>query len=254
MHTVWPSGGAASVAWLAITPPPPGRLSTITGCFHSDERLSPSTRPRTSPVLPGFAPVMKRTGLDGKSPAAALPRKTDSRTGKIRMAAILMCAANERCVGDESDRGAGEHDRRHRHRAAVANPAHRGARRDAEGRLRGAKERGGGAGALAERRHCHRARVRGDEADAADHHEDRNEYAGETEEAARRAGKEQCGAGRKSVDAPAEHTAHSVARHHAAVHLRDRDEAGGAGAEIPAELRGRHAEVLDVDEGRGGQV
>jgi len=45
-----------------------------------------------------------------------------------------------------------------------------------------------------------------------------------------------------------------VARHHAAVHLRHGDEARGAGAEVPPELLGRHAEVFDVDEGRRGQV
>src|SRR6476659_1950335 len=191
MHTVWPSGGAASVAWLAMTPPPPGRLSTITGCFHSVERLSPSTRPSTSPVLPAFAPVTKRTGLEGNSAAWAAPTTKASSARLFRMARILMGAAHQRAIGDEGNRGAGEHHGGHRYRAAAvaegADPADRGARRDAEGGLGGAEQRGGSTGALAEGRHRHRGRVRGDQADAADHDEDRDEDAGEAEEAAHRA-------------------------------------------------------------------
>src|SRR5581483_2405646 len=207
MHTVWPSGGAASVAWLAITPPPPGRLSTMTGCFQSAERLSPSTRPSTSPVLPAFAPVTKRTGFEGKSAACTAPTMQRSRARTFRMARILMGAADQRAVGDEGERRAGEHHRGHRHRAAAvsdcAEPAHRGARRHAESRLRGAEQRRGGAGALAEGRHRYRGGVRGDEADAADHQEDREEDAGEAEEAARGAAEEQRRAGGEPVDAPA---------------------------------------------------
>src|SRR5205823_1477942 len=52
MNTVCPSGGAASSAWLAMTPPPPGRFSITTGCFQVAETWSPSARARISPELP----------------------------------------------------------------------------------------------------------------------------------------------------------------------------------------------------------
>src|SRR5687767_7585709 len=79
MNTVCPSGGAASTAWLEIAPPAPGRFSMTTGCFHSSATRSPRTRARTSPELPGAAPVMNRTGLLGKSWALAAPPKATPR-------------------------------------------------------------------------------------------------------------------------------------------------------------------------------
>src|SRR5882672_10617146 len=203
MHTVWPSGGAASVAWLAITPPPPGRLSTIVGCFQSVARLSASTRPRTSPVLPALAPVTKRTGFEGKSAAWAVVSTKARRARIFRMARILICAAHERGMRDERDRGAGEHHHRHRQRPVVADPADRGARQHAERRLRRAEQRRGDAGALGEGRHRHRGGVRGDEADGADHEEDRDEDAGEAERVRRRENEEERRAGGEGIHAPA---------------------------------------------------
>src|SRR5438477_4728681 len=255
MHTVWPSAGAASVAWLAMTPPPPGRLSTMLGCFQSVASWSASTRPRTSPVLPGLAPVMKRTGFEGKSAAWSEPTKAQrAMNASFSMAALSRSWSHKKKIGEERGHGAGEHHRRHRHRTAAADPAHRRAGQHAERRLRRAQQRGGDAGALAEGRHRHRGGIRGDEADRADHDEDREEDAGEAQGFGRRKNQQHAAGGGQRVDAPAQHPPRAVARDHPAIDLRDGGEARGAGAEVPAELFGRNAEVLDVDERRGGKV
>src|SRR5260370_25529464 len=68
---VWPSFGAFFSASMAMRPPAPGRLSTMTFCPVAFCRPCPIARTMTSSRAPGAPAVMSVIGLDGQPCAAA---------------------------------------------------------------------------------------------------------------------------------------------------------------------------------------
>src|SRR5258708_31797133 len=68
---VWPSFGAFFSASMAMRPPAPGRLATMTFCPVAFCRPCPIARTMTSSPSPGAPAVMSVIGLDGQPCAAA---------------------------------------------------------------------------------------------------------------------------------------------------------------------------------------
>src|SRR4029077_17515080 len=53
MKSVYPSGGASLTGSAPTLPPPPGRLSSSTGCFTLSDSFCPTRRISTSALPPG---------------------------------------------------------------------------------------------------------------------------------------------------------------------------------------------------------
>src|SRR3954468_1629975 len=90
---VAPSGSARATVDAASVPPPPGRLSTTTGCLTLAASVSPTVRASTSAAPPAASGVTILIGRVGHSWAGAAPG-----VARIRPAAI-----SQRANGTDTD-------------------------------------------------------------------------------------------------------------------------------------------------------
>jgi hypothetical protein len=76
--SVVPSGSARATVTAARVPPPPGRLSTMTGSLVAAENASPTAWPTTSPAPPAASGVTILIGRVGQSCAHTADAATSS--------------------------------------------------------------------------------------------------------------------------------------------------------------------------------
>src|SRR6478672_2908751 len=83
--SVWPSGSAFASSAVAMLPPAPGRLSTITCWPSTSVNFGPSRRATISAPPPGANPTRRRSGFVGKSAAET--------AGRPKQVAVMIKAA-----------------------------------------------------------------------------------------------------------------------------------------------------------------